>query len=94
MSFSILAKSVQRFGLFRKLQRIALLISSNFLPNSFVSSEKCNSMPQITRLRKIPIVNMPKNLVPYSHRLNSKPAVSHFRLRSLTNIAIAKVKIA
>ena len=91
MSSSILTKFVQRFVLFRKCQRIALLISSNFLLNSLVSSEKYNSMRKITRPRKMSIVNMPMinkengmpNLVPYSHRLNSKPAVSQFRLRSL-----------
>ena len=91
MSSSILAKSVQRFGLFRKFQRIALLISSIFLLNSLVLSEKYNSMPKITRPRKMSIVNMPMvnkengmpNVVPYSHRLNSEPAVCIFRLRSL-----------
>ena len=48
-------------------------------------------MPNITRPRKMSIVNMPMvkkengipNVVPYSHRLNSKPAISQFRLHSL-----------
>ena len=48
-------------------------------------------MRKITRPEKMSIVNMPMinkengmpNLVPYSHRLSLKPAVSQFRLRSL-----------